>query len=166
MQIIGSHKYEKCLHFLKNLFLGKLWFDILFELFVINYSLYHSLLRVWEYGGYASKGLEQVAKWGSPRALESELKSQSLHIRTIIKARGLWFPNHNGKTFAVFRTDRKNHLVSLVKFFLCYLTRILEIEIRNVINQNNLLIQYLFPFLYTRFLCLDHHQIGLLVCLA
>ena len=23
--------------------------------------------RVWEYGGYASKGLEQVAKWGSPR---------------------------------------------------------------------------------------------------
>ena len=73
--------------------------------------------RVWEYGGYASKGLEQVAKWGSPRALESELKSQSLHIRTIIKARGLWFPNHNGKTFAVFRTDRKNHLVSLVKSF-------------------------------------------------
>ena len=74
----------------------------------------HLFCRVWEYGGYASKGLEQVAKWGSPRALESELKSQSLHIRTIIKARGLWYPNHNGKTFAVFRTDRKNHLVSLV----------------------------------------------------
>ena len=70
--------------------------------------------RVWEYGGYASKGLEQVAKWGSPRVLESELKAESLHIRTIIKARGLWYPNHNGKTFAVFRTDRKNHLVSLV----------------------------------------------------
>ena len=70
--------------------------------------------RVWEYGGRASKGLAQVAKWGSPRVLESELKAESQHIRTIIKARGLWYPNVNGKTFAVFRTDKRNHLVSLV----------------------------------------------------
>jgi len=70
--------------------------------------------RVWEAGGYASKGLTQVAKWGSPRMLESELKAESKHIRTIIKARGLWHPNVNGKTFAIFRTDPKNHLVSLV----------------------------------------------------
>ena len=72
------------------------------------------MYRVWEYGGRASKGLAQVAKWGSPRVLESELKAESQHIRTIIKARGLWYPNVNGKTFAVFRTDKKNHLVSLV----------------------------------------------------
>ncbi len=71
-------------------------------------------LRVWHYDGFASKGLSQVAKWGSPRVLESELKAESAHIRTIIKARGLWYPNVNGKTFAVFRTDSKNHLVSLV----------------------------------------------------
>ena len=69
---------------------------------------------MWEYGGLASKGLAQVAKWGSPRVLESELKAESRHIRTIIKARGLWYPNVNGKTFAVFRTDKENHLVSLV----------------------------------------------------
>ena len=75
------------------------------------------MLRVWEYGGRASKGLAQVAKWGSPRVLESELKAESQHIRTIIKARGLWYPNVNGKTFAVFRTDKKNHLVSLVSFW-------------------------------------------------
>ena len=92
--------------------------------YYINNISYSS--RVWEYGGYASKGLEQVAKWGSPRALESELKAQSLHIRTIIKARGLWFPNHNGKTFAVFRTDRKNHLVSLVCFTLKFKTQNLK----------------------------------------
>ena len=55
-----------------------------------------------------------MAKWGSPRLLESELKSSSRHIRTIIKARGLWHPNVQGKTFAIFRTDPKNHLVSLV----------------------------------------------------
>ena len=73
---------------------------------------------MWEYGGQASKGLAQVAKWGSARVLESELKAESRHIRTIIKSRGLWSPNVNGKTFAVFRTDKKNHLVSLV----CILT--------------------------------------------
>ena len=76
------------------------------------------MYRVWEYGGRASKGLAQVAKWGSPRVLESELKAESQHIRTIIKARGLWYPNVNGKTFAVFRTDKKNHLVSLVWHFI------------------------------------------------
>ncbi len=70
--------------------------------------------RVWHYDGFASKGLAQVAKWGSARVLESELKAESARIRTIIKARGLWYPNVNGKTFAVFRTDRRNHLVSLV----------------------------------------------------
>lgn len=39
---------------------------------------------------------------------------QSEHIRTIIKARGISFPNVTGKTFAVFRVDSKHHLVSLV----------------------------------------------------
>ncbi|XP_042863867.1 spondin-1-like isoform X1 [Penaeus japonicus] len=70
--------------------------------------------RVWKYGGYASDGLRQVAEWGSTRALESELKTKSDHIRTIIKARGLWYPNVNGKTFAVFRVDNRHHLMSLV----------------------------------------------------
>ena len=90
--------------------------------------------RVWEYGGIASDGLRQVAEWGATRQLETELKAevykyaqfqfeqivnssftpQSDHIRTIIKSRGLWYPNVNGKTFAVFRVDRKHHLMSLV----------------------------------------------------
>jgi len=82
---------------------------------IIGASHSADFFRVWEYGGYASKGLEQVAKWGSPRVLESELKAESNHIRTIIKARGLYYPNLNGKTFAVFRTDQRNHLVSLVR---------------------------------------------------
>ncbi|XP_045137264.1 spondin-1-like isoform X1 [Portunus trituberculatus] len=69
---------------------------------------------VWEYGKEASDGLQQVAEWGSTRRLESELKRQSNHIRTIIKARGLWYPNVNGKTFAVFRVDNRHHLMSLV----------------------------------------------------
>jgi len=70
--------------------------------------------RVWEADGLASKGISQVAKWGSPRVLESELKAKSSQIRTIIKSRGLWYPNVNGKTFSIFRTDSTHHLVSLV----------------------------------------------------
>ncbi|XP_024941526.1 spondin-1 isoform X2 [Cephus cinctus] len=68
----------------------------------------------WTYYGIASEGLRQVAEIGSTRKLESELKSQSDHIRTIIKARGISYPNVTGKTFAVFRVDRKHHLMSLV----------------------------------------------------
>lgn len=39
---------------------------------------------------------------------------QSEKIRTIIKARGITYPNVTGRTFAVFRVDRKHHLMSLV----------------------------------------------------
>ncbi|CAL7938661.1 unnamed protein product [Xylocopa violacea] len=70
--------------------------------------------RFWQYNGLASSGLRQVAELGSTRKLESELKNQSEHIRTIIKARGISYPNVTGKTFAVFRVDRKHHLMSLV----------------------------------------------------
>ncbi|XP_053986633.1 spondin-1 isoform X2 [Hylaeus volcanicus] len=70
--------------------------------------------RFWNYNGMASAGLRQVAELGSTRKLESELKDQSEHIRTIIKARGISYPNVTGKTFAVFRVDRKHHLMSLV----------------------------------------------------
>ncbi|UYV77825.1 SPON1 [Cordylochernes scorpioides] len=88
--------------------------------------------RIFEYGGLASEGLRQVAEMGSAKTLESELKGQipssnpariveetcvgvqSNKIRTIIKARGLWYPKVTGKTFAVFRTDRDHHLMSVV----------------------------------------------------
>ena len=42
------------------------------------------------------------------------LSFQSEHIRTIIKARGISHSNVTGKTFAVFRVDRKHHLMSVV----------------------------------------------------
>lgn len=70
--------------------------------------------RFWQYGELASEGLREVAEHGSTRTLESELKDQSEHIRTIIKARGIAFPNVTGKTFAVFRVDSNHHLISLV----------------------------------------------------
>ncbi|XP_011160300.1 spondin-1 isoform X2 [Solenopsis invicta] len=71
--------------------------------------------RFWNYSDMASEGLRQVAEIGSTRILESELKNRSQEIRTIIKARGISYPNvTTGKTFAVFRVDKKHHLVSLV----------------------------------------------------
>lgn len=53
-------------------------------------------------------------KQGTSLKLESELKDQSEHIRTIIKARGISYPNVIGKSFAVFRVDSNHHLISLV----------------------------------------------------
>ncbi|XP_032683549.1 spondin-1 isoform X2 [Odontomachus brunneus] len=70
--------------------------------------------RFWRYNGMASIGLRQVAEHGATRKLEGELKNRSEHIRTIIKARGISYPNVTGRTFAVFRVDRKHHLMSLV----------------------------------------------------
>ncbi|XP_015109326.1 spondin-1 isoform X2 [Diachasma alloeum] len=70
--------------------------------------------RFWQFNETSSEGLQQVAEFGSTRKLESELKEQSQHIRTIIKARGISHPNVTGRTFAVFRVDRKHHLMSLV----------------------------------------------------
>lgn len=70
--------------------------------------------RIWEYGGYASDGVRQVAEFGTTKKLEAELKQESNKIRTIIKARGLYYSQLNGKTFAVFRVDNKHHLMSLL----------------------------------------------------
>ncbi|XP_055952106.1 spondin-1-like isoform X4 [Argiope bruennichi] len=70
--------------------------------------------RMWEYGGYASEGVKEVGERGITKRLESELKTDSNKIRTIIKARGLWYPNVQGKTFAVFRVDKFHHLMSLL----------------------------------------------------
>ncbi|OQR66522.1 spondin-1-like, partial [Tropilaelaps mercedesae] len=68
--------------------------------------------KMWAYDGFASEGVRSVAEHGATKKLEAELKAQSGKIRTIIKARGLWYPNVNGKTFAVFRVDRKHHVMS------------------------------------------------------
>ncbi|KAK5643758.1 hypothetical protein RI129_007603 [Pyrocoelia pectoralis] len=68
----------------------------------------------WNYGELASEGLREVAENASTRTLESELKAKSEHIRTIIKARGIGYPNVTGKTFAVFRVDNRHHLMSIV----------------------------------------------------
>ncbi|CAG4940448.1 unnamed protein product [Colias eurytheme] len=73
--------------------------------------------RVWQEGRVATAGLRRLADDGTTTTLEKELKSESDHIRTIIKARGISWQQVAGtgipSTFAVFRVDAKHHLVSL-----------------------------------------------------
>ncbi|VVC28842.1 Hypothetical protein CINCED_3A000467 [Cinara cedri] len=72
--------------------------------------------RFWEQDQVASDGMNFIALSGATSTLESELKSKSDKIRTIIKARGISYPNVTGKTFAVFRVDQEHHLISVVSF--------------------------------------------------
>ncbi|XP_026746917.1 spondin-1-like isoform X2 [Trichoplusia ni] len=73
--------------------------------------------RVWQEGRVASPGMRRLADDGTTVALEKELKAESDHIRTIIKARGISWQQVGGagipNTFAVFRVDAKHHLISL-----------------------------------------------------
>lgn len=70
--------------------------------------------KMWQYGEMASEGVKTLADTGTTQTLEAELKEESDKIRTIIKARGLKHPNLHNKTFAVFRVDRRNHVMSVL----------------------------------------------------
>ncbi|KAB0799833.1 hypothetical protein PPYR_07713 [Photinus pyralis] len=71
----------------------------------------------WGEGHIATEGFRSLAEWGSVRLMESELRTQSKYLRTIIKAAGLWYPKVNTNTSTNFRVDRKHHLVSLASMF-------------------------------------------------
>ncbi|XP_017837204.1 spondin-1 [Drosophila busckii] len=65
----------------------------------------------------ATDGFRSLAEWGSPTALETELRAQGPKLRTLIKAAGLWYPNVNQNTSSKFRVDRKHPKVSLASMF-------------------------------------------------
>lgn len=71
----------------------------------------------WGENHIATDGFRSLAEWGSPRALEIELRSKGPRLRTLIKAAGLWYPNVNTNTTAQFRVDRVHHKLSLVSMF-------------------------------------------------
>ncbi|XP_014674793.1 PREDICTED: spondin-1-like [Priapulus caudatus] len=77
-------------------------------------ATHSSHYTMWEIGGYASDGAKQIAEFGVTSDLEAELKSESNNIRTIVKARGLWYPTFVGKSYATARTDRRHHLLSML----------------------------------------------------
>ncbi|VVC38325.1 Hypothetical protein CINCED_3A004090 [Cinara cedri] len=67
----------------------------------------------WAEGQWATDGLRQLAEWGSTAIVESELRQQKKHLRTLIKAAGLWHPRINANVTSKFRVDRKHHYLSL-----------------------------------------------------
>lgn len=71
----------------------------------------------WGENHIASDGFRSLAEWGSPTALEAELRTRGPRLRSLVKAPGLWYPHVNTNTSSTFRTDRKHHKVSMVSMF-------------------------------------------------
>ncbi|XP_020652871.2 spondin-1 [Pogona vitticeps] len=73
---------------------------------------------LWEYGGYASEGVKQVAELGSPVKMEEEIRQQSDEVLTVIKAKAQWPAwqplNVRAAPSAEFSVDRTRHLMSFL----------------------------------------------------
>ncbi|XP_015593470.1 spondin-1 [Cephus cinctus] len=67
----------------------------------------------WGRDHVATDGFRQLAEWGSATGVEAELREQATHLKTLIKAAGLWYPNVNANTTTSFKVDRKHPLVSV-----------------------------------------------------
>ncbi|KAF6216678.1 hypothetical protein GE061_001024 [Apolygus lucorum] len=72
---------------------------------------------MWKEGGYASYGFQQLAEYGVVRELDMELKNSSIHLRSIIRATGLWWPHVNSNTTAQFVVDPRHYLFSVASMF-------------------------------------------------
>uniref|UniRef100_A0A4W3K1N1 Spondin-1 n=1 Tax=Callorhinchus milii TaxID=7868 RepID=A0A4W3K1N1_CALMI len=73
---------------------------------------------LWEYGGYASDGVKQVAEWGSPVKMEEEIRQKGDDILTVVKAKAQWPAwqpqNVRAAPSAEFSVDQNRHLMSFV----------------------------------------------------
>ncbi|XP_075235382.1 spondin-1-like [Lycorma delicatula] len=78
---------------------------------------HHNNFKFWGEGLIATDGLKQLAEWGSVGSLERELLANSRHLKTLVKASGLWYPNVNTNTSSSFKVDRSKHLLSLASMF-------------------------------------------------
>lgn len=70
--------------------------------------------KFWSPHEKANEALKELAENGNTALIEEDLKVNDESIRTIIKAKGLSFPNTTGRTYAAFRVDKNRHLISLV----------------------------------------------------
>ena len=76
-------------------------------------ATHESDFSFWGRDHVSTDGFRQLAEWGSATGLEAELKAKSQHLRTLVKAAGLWYPNVNTNTTANFRVDKKHPLLSV-----------------------------------------------------
>ncbi|XP_075693897.1 spondin-1 [Rhinoderma darwinii] len=73
---------------------------------------------LWEYGGYSSDGVKQVAELGSPVKMEEEIRQKGDEVLTVIKAKAQWPAwqplNVRAAPSAEFSVDRSRHLMSFL----------------------------------------------------
>ncbi|XP_046705102.1 spondin-1b isoform X3 [Silurus meridionalis] len=73
---------------------------------------------LWEYGGYASEGVRQVAEFGSPIKMEEEIRQKGDDVMTVIKTKAQWPAwqplNIRAAPSAEFSVDRSRHLMSFL----------------------------------------------------
>lgn len=73
---------------------------------------------LWEYGGYASEGVRQVAEFGSPVKMEEEIRQKGDDVMTVIKTKAQWPAwqplNIRAAPSAEFSVDRSRHLMSFL----------------------------------------------------
>uniref|UniRef100_A0AAY4BDW6 Spondin-1 n=1 Tax=Denticeps clupeoides TaxID=299321 RepID=A0AAY4BDW6_9TELE len=73
---------------------------------------------LWEYGGYSSDGVKQVAELGSPVKTEEEIRQKGDDVLTVIKMKAQWPAwqplNVRAAPSAEFSVDRARHLMSFL----------------------------------------------------
>ncbi|XP_069479685.1 spondin-1 isoform X1 [Ambystoma mexicanum] len=73
---------------------------------------------LWEYGGYASEGVKQVAELGSPVKMEEEIRQKGDDVLTVVKAKAQWPAwqplNVRAAPSAEFSVDKTRHLMSFL----------------------------------------------------
>uniref|UniRef100_A0A8C1XQY5 Spondin-1 n=1 Tax=Cyprinus carpio TaxID=7962 RepID=A0A8C1XQY5_CYPCA len=73
---------------------------------------------LWEYGGFASEGVKQVAEYGSPVKMEEEIRQKGDDVMTVIKTKAQWPAwqplNVRSAPSAEFSVDRARHLMSFL----------------------------------------------------
>uniref|UniRef100_A0AAY5EYS2 Spondin-1 n=1 Tax=Electrophorus electricus TaxID=8005 RepID=A0AAY5EYS2_ELEEL len=74
--------------------------------------------KLWQYGGYASEGVRQVAELGSPVKMEEEIRQKGDDVMTVIKTKAQWPAwqplNMRTAPSAEFSVDSTRHLMSFL----------------------------------------------------
>ncbi|KAL4704588.1 hypothetical protein ACJJTC_017843 [Scirpophaga incertulas] len=99
-----------------------------------------SSMSIWEEGKVASFSIKSLVEDSLTIALEEDLKKNSKHIKTVIKAKGINWQQfeHSDKpsTYAIFQVDPEHHLISLVSKMTPSPDWIVGVSALNLCNKN------------------------------
>lgn len=61
--------------------------------------------------------MKEIAEWGNTYKAEAEAKAKASEVRSLMKVKGLWFPDVQGTTKSQFVVNKYHHFVSLATMF-------------------------------------------------